>query len=262
MPTDYSSETRYIDYLMRLSVKVALTSVLAALFLVLKLIPLGFPVIGVEGAVINISQAVVIALSLLFPPWISVPSVAIGEAVASTLNPRPPFHILGFIPATMGAAAASLYRYGWRTPLAIYIPLLILYMAYPPVGPLWTYPLHPWFHIIGLIIYIATNISLPRYGWLSTTLLAALAGQAGGTLLFMLLYYPVIIPEAESFTGIWIATALIYPVERILMALAATAIYLALARALASASPEIRPYLFLRSDIASSRVETSTTSTE
>jgi len=251
-----------LDYLMRLSIKIGLTSLLAALYMVLKLVPLGFPVIGVEGAVINISQAVVIALSLLLPPWISIPSVALGEAVASTINPRPPFYLLGFLPATLGATVATLYRYGWRKPLLVYLPLLIIYAAYPPVGPLWTYPLHTWFHLVGLSIYIAMHIAMPRYGWVSAALLAALAGQAGGTTLFMALYYPTIIGEVGGFTAIWIATAPVYPVERLLLAVAAITIYMAVAKTLSEASPELRPYLFLSSETASSSVDTSTTSAE
>jgi len=216
---------------MNISRKIALTGVLASTFFILRFIPIGFPVIGLPGATIRLSQIWVLTTSALFPPEISVLAVALGAGLGSAFSMAPPFYALGFLPATVAAATTSLYKYSWWKPLTIYLPILAGYLIYPDVGIIWTYPLHAWFHLAVLSLYTLGAISWRRYGRELSILLGAASGQATGTLLFMAMYYPNII-DYDAFIGIWIATSIVYPIERMILAGGGVILYHALYKAL------------------------------
>ncbi len=224
--------------MMRLSQKIALTAILASTFFILRYIPIGFPIIGVSGGTIRLGQIWVLAASALFPPEISVLSVALGGGLATIINVSPPFYLLNFLPATIAALTVSLYRFGGEKPLLIYIPLLLTYLLYPEVGILWSYPLHTWFHLIGLSLYILAALVYRRYGLEASILLGSLSGQLTGTILFMAMYYPSII-EYEAMVGVWMATTPVYPVERAVLTVAAVVIYHAVYKAFENYAPEL-----------------------
>lgn len=223
-------EYRNID---SLSLKVALISILTSVYAVLYYLPVGFPLIGVEGArPISLAYFIVIVISILFPLEISVSSIALGGFIVSLIQLTPPFYILNFVPGAVMALATSIYFKRWFYPLPIYIPLIVIYAFYPGGGPIYTYPYHVIPHLIVLLLFTSLHIPhiyrfIGRYRDLvSSAFIGAFSGQAMGTLLFLALYYGFSFQSPEAITPIWVLTTYIYPIERIVLVVGSIIIYI------------------------------------
>jgi len=216
----------------RYSLKIALISVFTALYAVLYYLPIGFPIIGLEGAKpISIAYFMALLLALLFPIDISLPSVALGGLIVSIIQFSPPFYILNFLPGAVMAFVASLYFKDKVYPLIIYLVLVAIYTFYPGGGVFYTYPYHAIPHVLVILIYATLNMSsfsnrLGRYkDIISPALLGAFAGQAMGTTLFLSMYYGVSFQSPEAITPIWIFTLYVYPIERLVLIIGSIALY-------------------------------------
>jgi len=89
-----------------------------------------------------------------------------------------------------------------------------------------------------------TSIRL-SLAFFTTSLTSTLAGQIAGSLVFEILAWPVFIADVNVWRLNWQLIAWIYPVERIVIAAAATVIGVALFRVLKST--KLSPWLNLRS---------------
>lgn len=208
----------------RLSISISLIGVNAAVFTILYLYHMGFPIIGLSGAKpISIAEAYALAAGYLFGWEIGFVSIFVGGLISSYIVFSPPFYILNFLPASISALLTGLFKENKVKPLLLYTLLLIMYLLYPYVGVLWLYPLNIWFHILIASIYLIVyfrygeRVIDHNLGLFLIILLSTLAAQLTGSILFEILYYPTI--NVEGFKGIWMLTTLIYPVERILLAI-------------------------------------------
>jgi hypothetical protein len=115
----------------------------------------------------------------------------------------------------------------------IYFLLITLFGFYPYIGPFWVYPLMLWFHIIGFVLLslplsrflsYSPNFSSYTYrlffGILFLSLISSLAGQLTGSIVFEF----ISLNPLEDWKTTWQFLTLVYPVERILIALTSTLI--------------------------------------
>ena len=160
-------------------------------------------------------------------PYFGTLSTFLGGTVGFFLGFfSPPSLASGVVTA---ACSGLIHRGKWPHATSIYLTLFLLLALYPNIGPAWLFPQYIWFQTIGLLILLsplqrivtqkfhAKNNSGALYAFLVTSLVSTLAGQIAGTLTLALTQ----IPDENYFLGIWVTTALLYPVERIIIALGA-----------------------------------------
>ncbi len=215
------------------SIRLALISVLSALYAILYYIPIGFPLIGLEGAKpISIAYFMALLIALLFPVEISFTSVALGGLIISIIQFSPPFYLLNFLPGAVMALVTSLYFRNELYSLVIYLVFLMAYVFYPGGGVFYTYPYHALPHALVLLTYTILNASvLPGFiakykDIISPLLLGAFSGQATGTTLFLMMYYGVSFLSPEAITPIWVFTLYVYPIERLVLIVGTLVLYL------------------------------------
>jgi hypothetical protein len=128
------------------------------------------------------------------------------------------------------------------------LPLLLL-TFFPNIGPAWLYPPYSWFQTIVFIILISplqaaaikyfdskSNSKL-LYAFFITSLTSTLAGQIAGSVTFEVL----ISSNINTATSTWVTTAFLYPIERIIIAVASAMIGTALFRVLKTTN--LMPFL-------------------
>lgn len=233
---------------MRLTISISLISVLSTIYSVLNLFPIGFPIVGAPGArPILITQFLAITYGYLFGPIVGTFSILLGGVIISLIYIAPPFFILNPLPPAVSSLTASLMVRKPHLALILYISIWTLYLIYPYIGPLWTFPLVTWFHIFVLVLILIFNY-YKRVKRLSydnpmvifiISLFSTLATHLTGSLLFESMYYPAIIPSIEGFKKIWVLTTFIYPVERLVISTLATTITLPMYRILKKIYPNI-----------------------
>ncbi len=229
----------------RLSIKISLVSLLSATYAIFFYLPIGFPIIGLEGArPISIAYFLALAYSLLFPFEYSVSAITLGGFIVSLIEFSPPFYILNFLPGTFLAIVSSIYLRKPIYAIMIYFLSILLYFVYPGGGPLYSYPLHVLPHLIILILVFILTLTLVRKYRYLKVIIASLAGsftgQAIGTLLFLLMYYNISFNSSESIKPIWVATLYIYPVERIILTILGLILFLAIRRSIETFIGEAR----------------------
>lgn len=220
---------------------IALTATFAALYAVFGLIKLS-PIIGLPGQAITAAAIIAPIIGILTGPYVGALSTLLGGIVGLFFGaiPQPSF-ASGLIAATCSGLVSRQKR---LFTIPIYTILLASYAFYPIVGPIWLYPTVVWFQLIGLIVLASplqaaasknlnsSNYSRLLYAFFITSLTSTLAGQIAGNLTLEI----ILTQDTNYFTGTWIATTLIYPIERIIIALAATLTGTALFKVLKSAN--------------------------
>lgn len=219
---------------------VALTAVFTACYAVFGFIRIS-PIIGLQGQAITAAAMVVPIIGILLGPYIGTLSAFLGGAIGLILGAIP---YVSFASGIAAAFSAGMIKTGKRViAVLIYLSLLLLFAFYPAVGPAWTFPLETWFQIVGLIILISPVESAAQrlldsdnntkliFAFFTTSLVSTLTGQIAGSLVFEML-----VPSAEVTGSFWLFLAFLYPVERIIIAFAATLIGVALSRILKSSN--------------------------
>lgn len=186
-------------------------------------------------------------IGLMLGPYLGVVAVSIGGFIGWYINPAGPFGFFSFVPSGATALCSGLLYNGKSTvSFSLYAALLLAFMFYPVIGPLWLYPYFLWFQLIGLIV-LASPLRLKArksmrhnpghlsrlglgVGIISFT--ATLFGQIVGSLMFEIMYWPVLIPKIEAWKLNWQVLTFAYPVERIIITLIATVIGAPLIKAL------------------------------
>jgi hypothetical protein len=132
----------------------------------------------------------------------------------------------------------------------VYFLLFVVLAFYPVIGPVWLFPVYTWLQIVGLLILISPlqsvaaryfdsdNPSRLSYAFFVTSLVSTLAGQIAGSLTYVI----VLVPTVEASLGVWISTTVVYPIERIIITIAATFIGAAVYAILKSAHFPILNY--------------------
>ena len=206
---------------------IALTAVLASLYAVLSLLKIS-PIIGLQGQAITAAAIIAPLMGIILGPYFGALSTFLGGTVGFFLDFfSPPSLASGVVTAT---CSGLIHRGKQLQATSIYLTLFLLLALYQNIGPVWLFPPYIWFQTIGLLILLsplhriatqkfrAKNNSGILYAFFVTSLVSTLAGQIAGTLTLELIH----IPDVNYFLGIWVTTAFLYPVERIIIALGAT----------------------------------------
>jgi hypothetical protein len=218
----------------------ALTVTFTALYAVFGFLKIS-PIIGLPGQSITAAALMAPIIGILLGPYIGTLSALLGGTIGFFLGA---LSYPSFASGIAAAFCAGTIKTGKRAVGTIaYISLLLLFAFYPDVGPAWLFPPEMWFQITGLIIlasplqsaavrFLDSNSNrelLP--GFFLTCLTSTLTGQIAGSLVF-----EILASDTSAMLGTWEALTILYPVERIVIALGAMLIGASLTKALKSAS--------------------------
>lgn len=220
----------------------ALIICFTALYTILSFLPLS-QVLGLFGKYITVATIFAPIIGILLGLYIGVLSTLLGGIIALFFSPyfSPPSLVAGVVTAL---SAGLLYAGKRKLCILTYAAFLLVFGFYPFVGPFWLYPPSAWFQLAGLLILILplqskvtknlgsnNNNSWLLFAFFITSLTSTLAGQIAGSLVF-----EALIPDASFLSVYWQVLTFLYPLERTLIALAATLIGAALYKVLESAN--------------------------
>ncbi|MGB8779611.1 MAG: hypothetical protein WCD81_03060 [Candidatus Bathyarchaeia archaeon] len=216
----------------------ALTVTFTALYAVFGFIKIS-PIIGLSGQAITAAAFIAPIIGILLGPYVGTLSAFLGGTIGFFLGA---LSYPSFASGIAAAFCAGMVKSGKRiVSILAYLSLLLLFAFYPIVGPAWLFPLELWFQIAGLIVLVSplqsaaarslesgSNLKL-LLGFFITCLTSTLAGQIAGSLIF-----EALIPNATNLLPTWQTLTVLYPVERIVIALGAMSIGAPLSKVLKS----------------------------
>jgi len=214
-------------FTMKLTAKeIALTICFTALYVVSGFLAIS-PLIGLPGKTITTAAIMALIMGTTLGPYIGTLSTILGGIVGFFLGS---FSLPSFFSGVFAALCAGMLYTGKRNLCAFtYFSLLLLFGFYPLVGPVWLYLPLMWFQIAGFLILISPlqsiaekefnsdNNSKLLLAFFTTFLTSTLAGQIAGSLTIV-----VLIPDVNFWKANWPLLTFLYPVERTIIALAAT----------------------------------------
>jgi hypothetical protein len=204
------------------------------------------PIIGLPGQAITAAAIIAPIIGIILGPYIGTLSTFLGGVVGFSFGYfSPP----SFVSGVFAASCAGMLHVGKRGLCAFtYFSLLFLFGFYPFVGPIWLYPPLMWFQIVGFLILVSplqsaasrnlnsSNKSKPLFAFFITSLTSTLAGQIAGSLTLELISWPIFIADVNAWKANWQFLTFLYPVERIIIALAAAFIGASVYKVLRSAN--------------------------
>lgn len=218
--------------------EVALTAVFTALYAVLGFLKIS-PIIGLSGQAITAAAIIAPIIGILLGPYIGVLSTSLGGAIGLSFGSLTYFSLAAGVATAFCAGMIQIKK---RVVSVItYLSLFLLFTFYPAVGPYWLFPLNTWFQIVGLIILVSPLQSAAAeflnsengtklvIGLFLTCLTSTLAGQIAGSLVF-----EALAPYPATLLLTWQTLTILYPIERIVIALVATLIGVPLVKILRS----------------------------
>ncbi len=225
--------------------KLALTVIFASFYTVFSSWPL-FPLVGGQGTFIRAGNVIAPLIGIILGPYIGVFAITIGGAIGAFVWQSGPFGPLSFFPHVAVAMCTGLLYDGRKLACSLlYLSLLLVLAFYPVVGPAWLWPPFLWLHVAGLAfllppLHLKVNEFLHDDRNLSTFALAVgivffiatLFGHIVGSIMFEVIYWPSFISEVAVWKADWQLLMWLYPVERLLITIAATAIGVGLLKAL------------------------------
>ena len=222
------------------SKQVALTAVFTALYAVLGFIKIS-PIIGLSQQGITAAAIIAPIIGILLGPYVGTLSTSLGGVIGFSVGSISPPSLSAGIAA---AFCAGMIKEKRRIVSTItYLGLFLLFAFFPTVGPAWLFPLNTWFQIVGLIILISplqriaaesmgsNNNTRMFAGFFLACLTSTLAGQIAGSLIF-----EALTPNPAALLGYWQTLTILYPIERTIIAVAATLISIPLMKALSLAN--------------------------
>jgi hypothetical protein len=231
----------------KLSTKhIALAACFAALYAFFCFFPI-FQIVGLPNKSITMAAIIAPVIGMFVGPYLGALSTTLGGAIGFFVGP---FSLPSFVSGVIAAFSAGTLHFGKRSLCAFtYFSLLLLFGFYPFVGPVWLYPQLLWFQLIGFVILISPIWSIVvRNMWSSKnnatlifavfmiSLISTLAGQIAGSLTFEAFSWPIFVADVNAWRLNWQIIAWIYPVERIIISLAAAFISVTLHKVLKSAN--------------------------
>ncbi|MCJ7425342.1 hypothetical protein MUP01_13920 [Candidatus Bathyarchaeota archaeon] len=209
--------------------EVALTISFTALYVVFGFLKIS-PIIGLPGQAITAAAIMAPLMGVILGPYISTLSTFLGGLMGFSFGS---FSLLSIGSGMTAALCSGLVCRGKRVvSVLIYSSLLLFLAFYPVVGVAWLYPASLWFQIVGLIILVSplqtvavrsfdsNNDSMILYAFFVVSLSSTLAGQIAGSLTLEMIH----IPNVDYFKGTWQTITVLYPIERMIIALAAALI--------------------------------------
>ncbi|MGC8998012.1 MAG: hypothetical protein ACP5JW_01205 [Candidatus Bathyarchaeia archaeon] len=192
-----------------------------------------FQIIGLPYKAITAAAIMAPVIGMILGPYTGAFSTVVGGAIGLLTG------FFSHISLVAGVAAAfcagSLYT-GRRDLCALtYFSLLLLFGFCPFVGPVWLYPSLMWFQIFGFVVLISPlqswavknmnntkSDTISVFSFFITFLVSTLAGQIAGSLMFELTLWPLFTADVDGVKFVWQATTFLYPIERVVIALAST----------------------------------------
>ncbi len=199
--------------------------------------------VGISGR-FTAGDFLVTAIAIIGGPWSGTLSVLIGTVLAYAVKP-PIFFGLDFLPAVTNVLIAALILSNRRRiALAIYIAVLVAFLASPyslPFG--YGYVPYSWLHILALIVllsplvakipsWITSNRSRQLVAIALLAFVGTMAQHLTGGLLYELTAGLVAGISPSSFKQFWRIIFWVYPAERLLIVALSTVIAAALFRSL------------------------------
>lgn len=213
---------------------VALIACFASCYTVFCFWPLS-PILGAAGKYITVATIMAPVIGIILDIHQSVPAVTLGGIVG--------FFLSSFNPSSFASGVASTFFAGILQKkkrllaVAVYSIFLLVFAFYPTVGPGWQYPLFLWLQVAGLIVLFSPLQPKPienpadtekvqnltfKVG--VTCFVATLFGHITGCLTFEALYLPT--------RTLWQTLTWVYPIERLLITVAAMLVGTALIKML------------------------------
>jgi len=225
--------------------EIALTVCFTALYVVFGFLPIS-PIIGLPGKAITAAAIMAPIMGIILGPYLGMLSTILGGIIGFFAGSfSPPSFVSGVVAASCGG---MLYT-GKRSLCALtYFSLLFLFSFYPSVGPVWLYPPLMWFQIAGFLLLISplqssaikslasSNNSNNLQAFFITSLTSTLAGQIAGSLTFEVLPWPILLANVKAWEIYWQGLTVLYPVERIIIALISSFMGAALYKVLKSSN--------------------------
>ena len=225
---------------------IALIAVFAPWYTIFTFWPL-FPVIGASGSFITMAVIMAPLIGIILGPYLSVLSVALGGIIGLSVGQiGGPFGPLSFVPHAATTFCSGMLYNGKRMTCAVtYAFLLVVFALYPVVGPAWLYPYFIWMQIVGLAILVSplqskaveqihgyTKSMGLTFGVGIVSLTATLFGHIVGDIMFEAIYWPNLISSVDAWKSTWQLLAWVYPLERVMITIAAASIGTVLIKAL------------------------------
>ena len=220
--------------------QIALLTIFTALYIVLRFIPFSM-LIGPTGGFLSLSDFLAPIYGILLGPYFGGLSVILGNFGAIGMGRTISFYGLDFLPDFMAAISTGfLYqnrRSRWAIVVAINAALLGIFLVNPLTMVFISSVPFAWLHIVAFIILLSP-LSLMAAKWLQTlnyrkvvvgvalfAFMGAMIQHLMGNILFEVVLGQVTgsIPSA-AYPGIWTSVFLVYPVERLILVIAATGI--------------------------------------
>lgn len=226
--------------------EVALLISFTALYAYFSFIP-AFRIIGLESKAITLAAITAPIVGVILGPYLGTLSALLGGMVGFFAGH---FSTLSFVSGIVTAVFAGLLYTKKRSICALmYFSLLFLFGFYPFVGSVWLYPPFMWFQLIGFLVLVSplqsmaskniqksSNTSKLLCAFFIVFLTSTLAGQIAGSLVFELISWPIFMADVNFWTDLWQLLTLIYPIERIIIALIAALIGVSIYKVLLSAN--------------------------
>jgi hypothetical protein len=225
--------------------ELALTICFTALYVVFGFLNIS-PIIGLPGRAVTAAAIVAPIIGVILGPYVGALSAFLGGVIGFFVGFFSPPSLVSGVAA---ASCAGLTYAGKRMfSVLLYLSLLVVFAFYPTVGPAWLYPLSIWFQLTILVVLVSplqsratkglssNSNSKLLYTFFVTSLTSTMAGQVAGSLAFEATSWPILIPNVNVWVGIWQSAMFLYPIERIIIAVAATLIAAPLVRVLKSAN--------------------------
>jgi len=206
-----------------------------ALYAYFSFIP-AFRIIGLESKAITLAAITAPIVGIILGPYLGTLSAFLGGIVGFFAEHFSP---LSFVSGIITAVFAGLLHTNKRSNcILIYFSLMFFFGFYPFVGSIWLYPPFMWFQLIGFLVLVSplqsmasknihksSNTSKLLCAFFIVFLTSTLAGQIAGSLVYELtISWPIFMADVNFWTGLWQLLTLIYPIERIIIALIATLI--------------------------------------
>ncbi|MBI2185168.1 MAG: hypothetical protein HYU39_09450 [Thaumarchaeota archaeon] len=233
--------------------KIALTSIFATLYAILRLVPL-YPLLGVAGATFPASDILAPVYGVILGPYVGGASVLLGTFLSVALGRPMIFLGLDFLPAVSNTLAVGMLMKGRRIlVLAFNMIVLVLYTISPFTLTFVRVPFvssdlllpFSWLHAAGIAV-LASPLGAKASKWVQEgsaqslvkglfifSLIGTLLQHLVGGLVFEWVYGVVSrTMDAAAFALRWQVIFWLYPIERLATALAAMVVGASLIKAL------------------------------
>jgi hypothetical protein len=214
---------------------IALVVVFASLYNILTFLPL-FPVIGTSGSFITMAVIMAPLMGIILGPYVGVLSVTVGGIIGLSIGQiGGPFGPLSFVPHAATTLCAGMLYNGKHVICAVtYAFLLVVFAMYPVVGPVWLHPYFIWMQVVGLVILVSplqTKAVKLIHGYtksieltLGIGILSFIAlhfGHIVGNIMFEAIYWSNLISSLDAWKSTWQLLTWLYPIERLMITIAA-----------------------------------------